>query len=118
MSATAEAAIGVVAAAPDEKARAEAWRTVQADERVASELRAFGAAVQQRFGEDGVRTMLRAGGQPGVVTVPSVTAEQRPALDRVAELTLAVKSGERAGASLAQREAERERQGQRRGLRM
>ena len=40
LSAMAEAAIGVVAAAPDKKARAGAWRAVQADERVAGELRA------------------------------------------------------------------------------
>ncbi len=118
LSAMAEAAIGVVTAAPDKKARAGDWRAVQADERVAGELRAFGAAVEQRFGEEGVRAMLRAGGQPGVVTVPSVTPEQRQELDRVAELTAALKAGERAGANLARREAENERQGQRRGMRM
>jgi hypothetical protein len=72
---TAEAAIGVVAAAPDEKARAGAWRAMQADERVAGELRGFGAAVQQRFGEEGVRAMLRAGGKPGIVTAASVAPE-------------------------------------------
>ena len=118
LSAAAEAAIGAVAAAPDEKARAGAWRAVQADERLADELRVFGTAVEQRFGEEGVRAMLRAGGRPGAVTEPSVTAEQRPDLDRVAELTVTMKAGERANASLAQRQAESERQGQRRGLRM
>ena len=66
----------------------------------------------------GVRTMLRAEGRLGAVTAPSVTAEQRPELDRVAELTATLKVGQRAGASLAQREAESARQGQRRGLRM
>ncbi len=45
-------------------------------------------------------------------------SEQRPALDRVAQLTATMKQGERAGAGLAQREAERERQGQHRGMRM
>ena len=113
LSAAAEAAIGTLAAAPDEKARAEAWRTVQADERVAGELQAFDAAVEQRLGEEGVRAMLQSGGRPGAATVPSVTPEQRPELDRVAELTAALKAGERAGASLTQREAEDERQGQR-----
>ena len=62
--------------------------------------------------------MLRAGGRPGVVTAPSVTPEQRPEMDRVAGLTTALKTGERAGASLNQREAETARQGQRRGLHM
>ena len=91
---------------------------MQADGRVASELRAFAAVVEQRFGEDGVRVMLRAGGRPGAVTAPSVAAEQRPELDRVAELTFTLKAGERAAASLAHRETERERQGQRRGMKM
>ena len=118
LSTAAEAAIGAVTVVTDEKARAEVWRAMQADERVASELQAFGAAVQQRFGEEGVRAMLRVGGQPGAVTVPSVTPEQRPELHRVAELTTTLKAGERSAASVAQRQAESERQGQRRGLRM
>ena len=118
LSASAEAAISVVAAAPDEKARAETWRTVQADERVARELRAFGAAVEQRFGEEGVRAMLRAGGQPGVFKASSVKPEQRPELDRVAGLTVMLKAGERAGAAATEREAQSKREGQRRGLRM
>ena len=118
LSATAEAAIGAVTAATDEKARAAAWRAVQADERVAGELRAFGTAVAQRFGEEGVRAMLRAGGQSGAVTAAAATPEQLGTLDEVAKLTVTLKAGERASASLAQREAESERQGQRRGLRM
>ncbi len=118
LSAAAEAVISAVRAAPDEKARSEAWRAVQKDERVAAELGAFGQAVAQRFGEGGVRQMLRAEGRAGAVTSASVAPEQRPALDRVAQLTATLKQGERAGAALAQREAEREHQGQRRGLRM
>lgn len=118
LSAAAEAAIGSVRAATDEKARAAAWRGAQADERVSGELRAFGVAVEQRFGEDGVRAMLRARGRQGAVTAPSVAAEQRPALDWVAEVTTLMQAGERAVASLALREAESPRQGQRRGLRM
>jgi len=118
LSAAVEAAIGTMAAAKDEKTQGEAWKTVQANERVAGELRAFGSAVEQRFGEEGVRAMLRAGGRPGAVTAASATPEQRQALDRVAELTVAVKAAERAGAFAAQRQSEAERQGQRRGLRM
>ena len=118
LSAAAEAAIGVVATARDEKARAEAWRAVQTDERLAGELQAFGAAVDRRFGEEGVRAMLRAGGQPGAVTAPSVAPGQRPELDRVAKLAVALKAGERTSAALSQREAENERQALRRGLRM
>ncbi len=62
--------------------------------------------------------MLRAEGRAGAVTSASVAPEQRPALDQVAALTATMKQGEWAGAALAQREAEREHQGQRRGLRM
>ena len=118
LSTAAEAGIGVVAAAPNEKARAEAWRAVQADERVAGELRVFGAAVEQRFGEEGVRSMLRAKGRSGTVTAPSVAPEQRPEVDRVAELIATWKGGERAAASLAQRESQSEWQRQRKGQRM
>ena len=118
LSAAAEAALGVVAAAEDDRARGEAWRAVQGDKQVAGELRVFGAAVEQRFGEEGVRAMLRAGERPGAVRAASVAPEQRPELDQVAGLTVALKAGERAGAAAAQREAESERQGQRRGLRM
>jgi len=118
LSAATKAAIAAVQAAPDEKARANVWQAVQKDDRVAGELRVFGTAVEQRFGEEGVRAMLRAGGRPGAVTVPSVRPDQRPELDRVAELTTTLKAGERTAASVAQRQAESERQGQRRGLRM
>jgi len=118
LSAAAETAIGALRAAPDEKARGEAWWAVQKDERVAAELGAFKVAVAQRFGDEGVRQMLRAGGRPGAVTSASIRPEQQPALDQVAELTATVKQSERASASLAQREAEREHQGQRRGLRI
>lgn len=110
--------IGAVRAAPDEKARGEAWGAMQKDERVVAELSAFGAAATKRFGEEGVRAMLRTRGRPGAIMAASVTAEQRPELDRVAELTVAIKAGERASVSLTQRQAESERQGQRRRMRI
>jgi len=120
LSPVAEAALGAVSAAKDDAARGKAWRAVQADRPVADELVRFGTAVERRFGAEGVRAMLRAEGRPGTGTgtSASIAPEQRPALDQVAGLTVALKSGERAGASLAQREAEREYQGQRRGMRM
>ena len=118
LSAAAEAAISTLAAAKEDRTRAEAWQAVQGDKQVAGELRAFSAVVEQRFGEESVRAMLRAGGRPGVVAVPSVSPEQRPALDRVAGLTAALKAGERAGAIMARREAESEQQAQRRVMRL
>ncbi len=118
LSSAAEAALGVVSAAGDEQVRGAAWRAVQADTPVAAELERFGAAVERRFGAEGVRQMLRAEGRAGAVTSASVAPEQRQALNRVAQLTATLKQGERAGAGLVQREAEREHQGQRRGMRM
>jgi len=118
LSVAAEAAIGAVATAKDDQTRGEAWRAVQGDRQIAGELQTFGAAVGQRFGEDGVRAMLRAWGRSGAVTAPSVATGQQPDLDLVAGLIVAVKAGERVGAAAAQRKAESERQGQRRGLRM
>jgi len=118
LSPAAEAALGAVAAVGTEQVRGEAWRAAQADKPVAAELERFGAAVERRFGAEGVRAMLRAEGRTGAVTSASVAPEQRPALDQVAQLTATLKQGERAGAGLAQHEAEREHQGQRRGIRM
>jgi Ti-type conjugative transfer relaxase TraA len=118
LSTRATAAIGTIAAAPDDRARGEAWQVVQADAHAAGELRAFSAAVERRFGDDGVRAMLRAGDRADAVRAPSVTSAEQHALDQVTGLTATLKSGERAGAATAQRQAEGERQGQRRGLRM
>jgi len=118
LSLAAEAALGAVAAAETEQVRGAAWRAAQADKPVAAELERFGVAVERRFGAEGVRAMLRAEGRTGAVTSASVATEQRPVLDQVVQLTATLKQGERAGASLAQREAERERKGQRRGMRM
>jgi len=74
--------------------------------------------VEQRFGADGVRAMLRAGECPGTVRVASVAQDQQPALDRVAGLTGMLKTGERAGEVLARHEVEREQLGQRHGREM
>ena len=78
----------------------------------------FRDAVAQRFGEEDVRQMLRAGEQSGAVQVTSVAPGQQPALDQVAGLVTTLRQGERASAALGQRETESERQGARRGLRL
>ncbi len=116
LSAAAEAAIGVMLATQDAPARGEAWRAAQADQGIAGELRGFGAAVAQRFGDEGVRAMLRAGRWPDAAAA-SIAPEQRPTLSRVAELMVTVNDAERANATLNQREAESERQGLRRRMR-
>ena len=53
LSTTARAATGAVATAKDAPARSEVWRIVQGDKQAACELRAFGAAVECRFGGTG-----------------------------------------------------------------
>ena len=118
LSPPAARAIGALTTAKDQTQQSEAWRAVQADATVASDLRGFRAAGAQRFGEDGVRTMLRAEGRPGAITASSIRPDQQAALDQVADLTATLRSGEPASESLALRQAERERQSQRRGLRM
>src|SRR5208337_918425 len=102
LSAAGEAAIGAMTAAKDDRVRGE--------------LRVFAAAVERRFGDAGVRQMLRAGGRPGAVIAASVSPGQQSAVDRVASVTVTIKAAERAAAAVAQRHAESDRQGQRRGL--
>ena len=82
LSARAEAAVAALAAAPDERVRADLWRAFTADKVMAAELERFSAAVRQRFGEDTVRAMLRAEG--GSVETPSVPRQHRAALTRSA----------------------------------
>ncbi len=118
LSATAEATIGALRVAADDGVRAQAWRAAQQDERIAAELGAFQEAVKQRFGDEGVRQMLRAGRQSGTDQVPSITPEQRPAVDQVTDVVVTLRTGERAYAGLAQRERDQQEQSQRRGMRM
>ena len=73
LSAAAVAAVGAVAVATDEEARAEAWRAAQEDKCVAGELRVAGAAIEQR--QTGVRAILRVAGRPGGVTLASGAPE-------------------------------------------
>ena len=63
-----------------------------------------------------MRQMLRAERRPRENMAEAVASGQQPALDRVAALAAALKAGERLGADLARHKAEREQQGQRRGL--
>jgi hypothetical protein len=118
LSPPATAAIGTLAAAPDEAARAKAWWALQADIPVAGELQAFGVAVTQRFGAEAVRAMLRSAGRAGAVMAPSVASVQQPALDQVSGLTVTLTLGERAGEAAAERQMQRQRQVQHRGWHM
>jgi hypothetical protein len=118
LSAEAQAAIGAMGMAKDDRERAEAWRVARANEQVAGELAAFGWAVAQRFGDDGVRAILRTARGGSAVAASSVSPDQRSVLDLVASVTVTMKAAERSERAVAQREAESERQEHRRGLRM
>jgi hypothetical protein len=101
LSERAQAAIGVVTAAKTDKERAEVWKAATSDKAVAGELTAFAAAMEKRFGEDGVRAMLRAD-QPGAKAFEggaSVAPAERQAAAEAGRATSIVKSGERALAS-------------------
>lgn len=112
----AEAVVASLAAAPDEKVRAELWRGITADKSINDELRRFSAAVQQRFGDDTVRAMLRAEGRP--VEAASVSRQHQGALASVSRITRTIKQGEWASArqAEAQRLGQRQTLGYRRGL--
>jgi hypothetical protein len=106
---SAKAAIGVVRGAKTDKERAEAWKAATSDKAVAGELTAFATAVETRFGEDGVRAMIRSE-QAGASVA---TAERQVA--KAGRAVAAIKDGEQAveKVGLAERIAERARQGAR-----
>src|SRR5271166_4916697 len=97
LSARAEAAIGAVTAANDDASRRAAWNAAQADPDIRAELIAFRAAVEQRFGAEQVRAMLRAEGRAGAVHLPGMAHEQT-AVDQVAQVIAGLRQGERTAA--------------------
>jgi len=113
----AEAAVAALAAAPDQRARAELWTGITADKAIGAELQRFSAAVQQRFGDDTVRAMLRAEGRP--VEAASVPRQHQASLAAVSRVVHTIKEGERASARQAEvaRLVQRQALGYRRGLR-
>ena len=91
-----QAAVNVVAGASDEAGRMAAWRALQDDKRVAGEVRGFMAAVERRFGADGLRSLDRVG------TIEragrSVTAAAQVAgavLGQISQIVQAVRAAER-----------------------
>jgi BID domain of Bartonella effector protein (Bep) len=118
LSVRAEAAVVALAAAPDEKVRAELWGSITADTSIDAELRRFSAAVQQRFGDETVRAMLRAEGR--AVEATSVPRQHQAALAAVSRTVHSLKQGEWAGAQQAQSERLTQRQllGYRPGMRL
>ena len=75
--------------------------------------------MEHRFGEDGVRAITRAEGQPGAFRSRSVAAEQQDRVDRAARALHALTLGERrAEAKEAEQADARETLRQGRGLKM
>jgi hypothetical protein len=116
LAARAEAAVAALAAANDDQARAALWRRITADNALGTELQRFSTAVQQRFGEDAVRDMLRDGGH--AVEAASVLHQHRAALAIVSRTVHVLREGEHAHASQAEaaRLAQRHTLGYRQGL--
>jgi Ti-type conjugative transfer relaxase TraA len=117
LTARTEAAIATLAAVADEKVRAELWRGITADQTIGPELRRFSAAVQQRFGDDTVRAMLRGRGEP--VEAASVSRAHQAASATVSRTVHALQQGERASERQvdAQRLAQRQTLGYRTRMR-
>jgi len=97
----AQAAVDAASAAKTDKERAEVWKAATSDKAVAGELKAFAAAMEKRFGENGVRAMVRAEqvGAKAFEGGASVAPAQRQAIAEAGRATSIIKSGERALAS-------------------
>ena len=115
LSDRAKAALGSVAAAKDDKGRAEAWSKIEADKDIQREVEAFTKAVETRFGEDGARAMLRAEAAGTAHGHGSVSKAQQSALDVTAKLYTTARAGERELSRQAETErlSERQTQGER-----
>jgi hypothetical protein len=117
LSERAQVAIDAASATKTDKERAEAWKAATSDKAIAGELTAFATPVEKRFGEDGVRAMVRAD-QPGAKAFEggaSVAPAERQAAAEAGRAMAAVKRGERALGNVgqAERSVEREKQGAR-----
>lgn len=82
-----KAAIGAVAAARDRTSRAGAWDALRAGAEVAGEIDRFMAAVEARFGPDGLRALDRTGTFEGAKIAPA----ERGALAEIERAVQAVR---------------------------
>lgn len=92
LSERAQNALEAIAGARGRDAQAAAYEAARADKETREELKAFATAMQRRFGEDGVRAMLRA---EGPYNAPSVPTENHGVLDRAAKTLRTIRVGER-----------------------
>lgn len=91
LSERAQEALQAIATA---KSGAEQLPMMNVVNEVRPELQAFAAAMTRRFGEDGVRAMVRSG--TGEFKPPSVVSRQQRALDEAAKALRTIKTTERA----------------------
>jgi hypothetical protein len=91
LSDLARAAVNLVAGAGDEARRIAAWRALQDDKPIAGEVSGFMAAVERRFGADGLRSFDRLG------TVKSAGAAQIAGgvLGQIGKIVQAIRGAER-----------------------
>ena len=119
LSERAQAALAGVANAKDDAAKAKAWTAIGKSEGVAREIDDLRTAVAKRFGDDGVRTMLRGEwrGTGPYEGDGSVATEHRVAAAEVARAVATATSGEMAADRQEQTERLAQGQSQRAGLR-
>jgi Ti-type conjugative transfer relaxase TraA len=99
LSDMARAAIGVVAGAGDDAGRVAAWRALQADKPIAGEVSGFMAAVEKRFGSDGLRSFDRLGTIEGAGGGAGAQAFSGAVLGPIGKIVQAVRGAERSLAS-------------------
>lgn len=97
--------LGVLASASNEAERSEAWRKILNDGDTRREVTAFMAAVEGRFGADGVRAMVRASETGQTFQSPTIPAGAHAAAQGVAHAVGTVKAGEQAVAAATRMEA-------------
>jgi hypothetical protein len=99
-----KAALGAVASAKHDNAKAKAWQKIEADKDMNREVQDFRRAVETRLGEDGAREMLRASAAGAVLEHASVPKAQQRALDVAGKLYATAREGEREHARQAETE--------------
>ncbi|RWK58564.1 AAA family ATPase [Mesorhizobium sp.] len=100
----AKAALGKIAAAKDDRERAEAFKVVSADQEVSREIATFRKSIEARFGEEGGLNIARAAASAKPYEHPSVPKSEQGRLNEAAALYSAARSGEVASRQHAETE--------------
>ncbi|SEF14902.1 Ti-type conjugative transfer relaxase TraA [Rhizobiales bacterium GAS191] len=95
LSEQAVAALGIVAAAKTDQARADAFKALSAEPETKREIDTFRKTIEARFGEDGARALVRVAAAGKSFEHASVPKAQQAALDAATRLYAAARSAER-----------------------